>query len=55
MVDIVFLLALNEKTKKYFEKLYRLISNENIIKSIREATKETEILKILCKSTEPFK
>lgn len=55
MVDIVFLLALNEKTKKYFEKLYRLISNENIIKSIREATKETEILKILCKSTEPVK
>ena len=53
MADIVFLLALNENSKKYFEQLYKIISDENTVNTIRNAKTKEEILKILCKNTEP--
>ena len=53
MADIVLLLALKEDSKKYFEQLYKMISNESIVNSIRNAKTKEEILKILCKNTEP--
>ena len=53
MADIVLLLALKEDSKKYFEQLYKMISNESIVNSIRNAKTKEEILKILCKITEP--
>lgn len=49
--DIIFVLALDENSKKYFEQLYKIISDETLISSIRKAKQREEILKILCKNT----
>jgi transcriptional regulator with AAA-type ATPase domain/transcriptional regulatory protein LevR len=49
--DIIFVLALDENSKKYFEQLYKIISDETLISSIRKAKRREEILKILCKNT----
>lgn len=51
MVDIIFILALKEESKKYFEQLYSIISDETLISQIRNSQDSSEILKILCKST----
>lgn len=51
MVDIIFVLALKEESKKYFEQLYSIISDETLISQIRNSQDSSEILKILCKST----
>jgi transcriptional regulator with AAA-type ATPase domain/transcriptional regulatory protein LevR len=50
-VDVVFVLALNEDSKKYFEQLYKIISDESLILAIRNSNSAEEILKILCIST----
>jgi transcriptional regulator with AAA-type ATPase domain/transcriptional regulatory protein LevR len=47
-VDVIFVLALNEDSKKYFEQLYKIISDESMISSIRNSNSTEEILKILC-------
>ena len=49
--DIIFVLALDENSKKYFEQLYKIISDKTLISSIRKAEQREEILKILCKNT----
>lgn len=46
-VDVVFVLALNENSKKYFEQLYKIISDEDLILAIRNSNSINEILKIL--------
>ena len=51
MVDIIFVLALKEESKKYFEQLYSIISDETLVAQIRNSKNSSEILKILCKST----
>lgn len=50
-VDIIFVLALDENSKEYFEQLYKIISNETLVTSIRNANQKEQILNILCKST----
>jgi mannitol/fructose-specific phosphotransferase system IIA component (Ntr-type) len=51
-VDVVFVLALNENSKKYFEQLYRIIMDEDLILAIRNSNTIEEILKILHIHTE---
>jgi len=50
-VDIVFVIALDENSKNYFEQLYKIISDESLISSIRKSYSQEEILKVLCKNT----
>ncbi|ROR27361.1 sigma 54 modulation protein [Mobilisporobacter senegalensis] len=51
-VDVIFVLALNENSKKYFEQLYKIISDEDLILAIRNSNSINEILKILHIHTE---
>lgn len=55
MVDLIFVLALDEKSKKYFEQLYRIISDEFMISALRECQNPAEIEKILCRNTKSDK
>ena len=48
-VDLIFVLALDEKSKKYFEQLYQIISDESMVSSLRSCQRPEEIYKILCK------
>ena len=48
-VDLIFVLALDEKSKKYFEQLYQIISDESMVSSLRNCQRPEEIYKILCK------
>lgn len=50
-VDIIFVLALEENSKNYFEQLYKIINDEQTITAIRKSDTKEEILKILCKNT----
>lgn len=50
-VDIIFVLALEENSKNYFEQLYKIINDEQSILAIRKSSSKEEILKILCKNT----
>ncbi|WP_029452877.1 sigma 54-interacting transcriptional regulator [Clostridium algidicarnis] len=50
-VDIIFVLALNEDSKKYFDQLYKLISDESLLSDIRGSISKKEILNRLCKNT----
>ncbi len=52
-VDIIFLLALKEDSKKYFEQLYQMISNETLITSIRNSNSIKEIRENLHLDTKP--
>lgn len=52
-VDLIFVLALDENSKKYFEQLYQIISDESMIQSIRKCKNPEEIMEILCKTTKP--
>ncbi len=36
-VDLIFVLALNENSKKYFEQLYQILSSENLVNLIRNS------------------
>ena len=47
MVDLVILLALDENSKKYFEQLYQIISDDSLVNQIRKAKTKEEILSIL--------
>lgn len=55
MVDLIFVLALDENSKKYFEQLYRIISDEFMISALRDCQNPAEIEKILCKNTKTDK
>lgn len=55
MVDLIFVLALDENSKKYFEQLYRIISDETMLSAIRKCHNSTEIEKILCENTKSDK
>lgn len=55
MVDLVILLALDENSKKYFEQLYQMISDELLVSRIRNCDSSEEIYKILCGNTETVK
>lgn len=50
-VDIIFILALEENSKNYFEQLYKIINDEQTISAIRKSNTKEEILKLLCKNT----
>ncbi len=54
-VDLIFVLALDEKSKKYFEQLYQIISDESMVSALRECKRPEEIYHILCKSTKSDK
>ncbi|MBS4535087.1 sigma 54-interacting transcriptional regulator [Clostridium sp. D2Q-14] len=54
-VDIIFVLALNENSKKYFDELYSIISNKSLLSAIRSSQSSEEILNILCINTKPVK
>ncbi|MCI9282289.1 MAG: sigma 54-interacting transcriptional regulator [Lachnospiraceae bacterium] len=54
-VDLIFVLALDEKSKKYFEQLYQIISDESMVSALRECMRTEEIYRILCKSTKSDK
>ncbi len=53
-VDIIFMLALNENSKTYFEQLYKIISDDRLITYMRKSKKKEEILHILCSNTLDF-
>ncbi len=53
--DIIFTLALEENSKKYFEQLYAVISHEDSMEGIRKAENEKEIADILYGVTIPAK
>jgi transcriptional regulator with AAA-type ATPase domain/transcriptional regulatory protein LevR/mannitol/fructose-specific phosphotransferase system IIA component (Ntr-type) len=50
-VDIIFLIALKEDSKDYFEQLYKIISSNEALQSIRKAENEREIMDILFNNT----
>lgn len=50
-VDMVFLLALNIKSKGYFEQLFRLLSDSEVIRQLRAAQSNEELYQMLIKST----
>lgn len=54
-VDLIFLLALDENSKKYFEQLYQLISDEWLVSALRKASCREEVYQILCKNTKSVK
>jgi len=54
-VDLIFMIALKEDSKDYFEQLYRIISSVDALKRIREAKDKEEITNILFKNTIPAK
>ena len=47
MVDIIFTLGLTENSKKYFEQLYQIISDDSLVNQIRKAKTKEEILSVL--------
>lgn len=55
LVDIIFVLALQENSRKYFEQLYQIISDESMISAIRSSESAEEILNLLCKNTKSDK
>lgn len=52
VVDLVFTLALTEDSKIYFEQLYQFLSNENLVKTLKNSRTREEVLHILGKNTE---
>lgn len=54
-VDIIFVLALKEDSKKYVEQLYQLISNEGLITAIRNSNSKDQILEIFHLNTKSVK
>ncbi|MCF0147332.1 MAG: sigma 54-interacting transcriptional regulator [Clostridium sp.] len=46
-VDLIFLIALKDDSKKYFEQLYKIIMGEDVLNKIKSSTSKEEILKIL--------
>lgn len=54
-VDLVCVLALNEKSTKYFEQFYQVISDEIMVSRIRSCHTPDEIYGILCNYTKTVK
>lgn len=54
-VDLVCVLALNEKSTKYFEQFYQVISDEIMVSRIRSCHTLDEIYGILCNYTKTVK
>lgn len=54
-VDIVFVLGLQEDSRKYFEQLYQIISDESMVSAIRASRTREEIWNLLCKNTKSVK
>ncbi|WP_259472581.1 sigma 54-interacting transcriptional regulator [Clostridium estertheticum] len=54
-VDIIFLIALDENSKEYFEQLYKVISSGEALLKIRESKDKNEIIEILFENTVPSK
>lgn len=50
-VDFVFLLALNIKSKGYFEQLFRLLSDSEALRQLRTAKNSEELYQMIIKST----
>ncbi|AGK95751.1 sigma 54-interacting transcriptional regulator [Clostridium pasteurianum] len=50
-VDLIFMIALKEDSKDYFEQLYRVISASESLSKIREAKNKKEIMDILFENT----
>lgn len=50
-VDLIFLIALKEDSKDYFEQLYRIIASKEALLAIRKAENEEEMMEILLKNT----
>lgn len=46
-VDLIFLIALKDDSKKYFEQLYKIIMEERVLNKIKSSTSKEEILEIL--------
>ncbi|MDU4737666.1 sigma 54-interacting transcriptional regulator [Clostridium sp.] len=46
-VDLIFLIALKDDSKKYFEQLYKIIMEESVLNKIKSSTSKEEILEIL--------
>lgn len=46
-VDIIFLIALKEDSKNYFEQLYKIIRNEEVLNKIKSSVTKEEILEII--------
>jgi transcriptional regulator with AAA-type ATPase domain/transcriptional regulatory protein LevR len=51
VVDLVFMLALKEDSKIYFENLYEIISNKERLKALKNAESSSAILEVLLKNT----
>lgn len=51
MVDLIFTLALTENSKKYFEQLYQILSDNSWLSLLRNADSEEKIYEILTKNT----
>lgn len=52
-VDLIFMIALKEDSKDYFEQLYRVISSTDALQRIRETKEREEIMEILFENTIP--
>lgn len=48
-VDLVFLIALKDDSKNYFEKLYKIIKDEKVLNKIKSSVSKDEILEIILK------
>lgn len=46
-VDLIFLVALKDDSRKYFEQLYKIIKKEETLNKLKSSVSEDEILKIL--------
>ena len=46
-VDLIFLIALKEDSKNYFEQLYKIIRNEEVLNKIKSSSSKEEILEII--------
>lgn len=46
-VDLIFLIALKEDSKNYFEQLYKVIRNEEVLNRIKSSVSKEEILEII--------
>ena len=50
-VDVIFILGIQEDSRKYFEQLYQIISDESMVSAIRASRTREEIWNLLCKNT----
>ena len=48
-VDLVFLIALKDDSRNYFEKLYKIIKDEKVLNKIKSSVSKEEVLEIILK------